>query len=182
MLCLFVSLQVLIYANPFAISQRKNLYKLLFPGYVAGNSPVRDKLVKYFKDMSMYVFIPFFTQVGVQLNVPVLIQSLGFAVLASMVRAFCMFLGTYFGGTRVGLPADRAARLWVGLLPQAGVSLGLAGIIGDQFGSTFGRNFQSTMVGVILVNQVIGPIGAKFLIKYCQEDNKGRIVVLDLCV
>jgi hypothetical protein len=56
---------------------------------------------------------------------------------------------------------------------QAGVSLGLAGIIGDQFALTFGSNFRSTMVGVILVNQIIGPIGAKYLIKYCHEDGQG---------
>ena len=84
-----------------------------------------------------------------------------------------MFLGTTVGGYRVGIPLDKAMRLWMGLLPQAGVSLGLAGIIGEQFAHTWGSDFQSTMVGIILVNQIIGPVGAKFLIKYCQEDNRG---------
>ena len=89
-----------------------------------------------------------------------------------------MFLGTWNGGVRAGLDRDKALRLWIGLMPQAGVSLGLAGIIGEQFGHSFGSNFQSTMVGVILVNQIIGPIGAKFLIKYCHEDNKGSTRLL----
>lgn len=141
-------------------------------GYVAGNSPVREKLVHYFKELSMYIFIPFFTQVGLQLNMPVLIASIGFAILASIVRAFCMFLGTWAGGTKVGLEKDKALRLWMGMMPQAGVSLGLAGIVGTSFPYTFGSEFQSTMVGVILVNQIVGPIGAKFLIKYCGEDGK----------
>lgn len=142
-------------------------------GYVVGNSPQREKVVKYFKAMSMFVFIPFFTQVGVMLNVPVLLQSFSFAIVASVIRAFCMFLGTTSGGLKVGLPIDRAMRLWIGLMPQAGVSLGLAGIVGESFSHTWGNDFKSTMVAIILVNQIIGPIGAKFLIKYCREDEVG---------
>jgi Kef-type K+ transport system membrane component KefB len=141
---------------------------------VAGNSSKREQLVEYFHELSMYVFIPFFTQVGLQLNLPVLINSLGFSIVASLVRAFCMFLGTTAGGYQVKMPQDRALRLWMGLLPQAGVALGLAGIIGQQFSSTFGNSFQSTVLGVILVNQVIGPVFAKMLIKYCNEDGKSE--------
>ncbi len=83
-----------------------------------GNSSKRDKVVKYFKSLSMYVFIPFFTQVGLMLNVPVLIASFGFSFLSSVVRALCMFLGTSLGGTMAGIPRDRAVRLWAGIMPQ----------------------------------------------------------------
>jgi len=141
---------------------------------VAGNSPKRDELVSYFHELSPYIFIPFFTQVGLQLNLPVLINSLGFSIVASLVRAFCMFLGTTTGGHMVNMDQDKALRLWMGLLPQAGVALGLAGIVGHQFNSSFGKSFQSTVLGVILVNQCIGPVFAKILIKYCQEDGKSK--------
>lgn len=141
---------------------------------MAGNSPKRDELVAYFHELSPYIFIPFFTQVGLQLNLPVLINSLGFSIVASLVRAFCMFLGTTTGGHMVNMDQDKALRLWMGLLPQAGVALGLAGIVGHQFNSSFGKSFQSTVLGVILVNQCIGPVFAKILIKYCQEDGKSK--------
>jgi hypothetical protein len=143
----------------------------IMAGFVAGNDlSIRDLFVEYLTSMSMYVFIPFFTVVGLNINLPVLISTIGFAVLASIVRAICFCLGTTAGGKFAGLDSAKALRLFMGLLPQAGVSLGLAGIVGEQFGSTFGREFRSTMVGVILVNQTIGPIGCKFLIKYCHED------------
>lgn len=116
-------------------------------GYVAGNSQYREELCDYFKQLSMYVFIPFFTQVGIQLDLPVLIRAMGFSITASLIRAFCMFLGTLTGGIKVGIERDKAARLWMGLLPQAGVSLGLAGIVGHTFPNTFGNEFQSTMLG-----------------------------------
>jgi Kef-type K+ transport system membrane component KefB len=95
----------------------------------------------------MYVFIPFFTQVGLQLNLPVLVQALGFSIVASLVRAFCMMCGTYTGGIKAGMAPDKALRLWMGLIPQAGVALGLAGIVGQQFRDSFGPSFQSTVLG-----------------------------------
>ena len=58
-----------------------------------------------------------------------------------------MFLGTTSGGIKAGLEKEIAMRLWMGLIPQAGVALGLAGIIGHQFASTFGSSFQSTVIG-----------------------------------
>lgn len=119
----------------------------IIAGYVAGNSQYREELCEYFKSLSMYVFIPFFTQVGIQLNLPVLISAMGFSITASLIRAFCMFLGTTTGGMKVGIEQHKAMRLWMGLLPQAGVSLGLAGIVGHTFNTTFGNDFQSTVLG-----------------------------------
>lgn len=117
-------------------------------GFVAGNDHnVREKLVAYCKSYSTFVFIPFFTLVGLSLNLPVLINTIAFAVTASMVRAFCMFLGTICGGKMSQIEPDKSARLWMGLLPQAGVSLGLASIIGHEYSDTFGPSFQSTMIG-----------------------------------
>jgi Kef-type K+ transport system membrane component KefB len=104
-------------------------------------------MVEYLNSLTMYVFIPFFTSVGLQLNLPVLIKAMGFSITASLVRAFCMMCGTYTGGVHVGLAKDKALRLWMGLIPQAGVALGLAGIVGHQFKDTFGYAFQSTVLG-----------------------------------
>jgi Kef-type K+ transport system membrane component KefB len=115
----------------------------------------REKLVDYLTSLSLYVFIPFFTAVGLQLNLPVLLNALGFSVLASVVRAACMAGGTVIGGAKAGLAEDKARRLWLGLLPQAGVSLGLAGIIGHQFRDTFGSDFQATCIGKRDVTNVL---------------------------
>lgn len=112
-----------------------------------GNSQYREEVEVYLKSMSKYIFIPFFTAVGLQLNLPVLILALGFSIVASVIRALTMALGTTAGGHMTGMKREHATRLWLGLLPQAGVSLGLAAIVGHTFESTFGRDFQSTMLG-----------------------------------
>eukprot|EP00428_Durinskia_dybowskii_P085374 CAMPEP_0170437354 /NCGR_PEP_ID=MMETSP0117_2-20130122/44635_1 /TAXON_ID=400756 /ORGANISM="Durinskia baltica, Strain CSIRO CS-38" /LENGTH=238 /DNA_ID=CAMNT_0010697461 /DNA_START=18 /DNA_END=730 /DNA_ORIENTATION=- len=73
-----------------------------------------------------------------------------------------------------GVDHGVSLRMWSGLLPQAGVSLGLAGIIGNEFKDTFGRDFQTTAIGIILLNQIIGPFGAKYMIRYSKEAGKGE--------
>ena len=145
-------------------------------GFVVINTVNHEKgeqLLDYLKKYSKYVFIPFFTIVGLSINLPVLIKSLGFSILACIIRAICMQLGTISGGHFAKLTREVSCLLWVGLLPQAGVSLGLAGVIEAEFSDTFGGDFQSTMIGIILINQIIGPIGAKYLLKKVEEDGKG---------
>lgn len=146
-------------------------------GFVAINMAPHEKaeeLLDYLKKYAKYVFIPFFTVVGLSINLPVLIKSLGFSIIACIVRAICMQLGTVTGGHYAKLSREVSCLLWIGLLPQAGVSLGLAGIIAAEFSSTFGSDFQSTLIGIILINQIVGPIGAKYLLKKVKEDGKGE--------
>jgi hypothetical protein len=146
-------------------------------GFVVINCATHEKgeeLLDYLKKFAKYVFIPFFTVVGLSINLPVLIKSLGFSLLACIVRAICMQLGTVSGGHFAKLSREVSCLLWIGLLPQAGVSLGLAGVIASDFSDTFGSDFQSTLIGIILINQIVGPIGAKYLLKKVKEDDKGE--------
>jgi uncharacterized membrane protein YciS (DUF1049 family) len=146
-------------------------------GFVVINSATHEKgeeLLDYLKQYAKYVFIPFFTIVGLSINLPVLIKSLGFSLLACIVRAICMQLGTISGGYYAKLSREVSCLLWIGLLPQAGVSLGLAGVVAAEFSDTFGSGFQSTLIGIILINQIIGPIGAKYLLKKVKEDGQGE--------
>lgn len=146
-------------------------------GFVAINTMDHEKgdiLLNYLKDYARYIFIPFFTLVGLSINLPVLLKTLGFSIVAVILRGICMQLGTVSGGHFAKLDNYVKFMLWIGLLPQAGVSLGLAAIIGAEFESSWGSDFQSTMIGIIIINQIIGPIGAKYLLKKVNEHNKGE--------
>ena len=116
-------------------------------GFIAGNSNKREKLVLYLKLYSPIVFIPFFSGVGLRLNFPVFIHAIGFSLLASVIRVGCMFFGCIFGGYMSGLDPTVYVNLWMGLIPQAGVSLGLAAVVGSLFHDTFGPDFESTVIG-----------------------------------
>jgi len=79
------------------------------------------------------IFMPFFTLVGVQLNLPILAQSIAFGVLVFLVRGVCIMCGSYVGGGMAGLDMDKRKKLWMTMLAQAGVSLGLAAEVAVKF-------------------------------------------------
>lgn len=101
----------------------------------------------YLKSYAMYAFIPFFTSVGVKLNLPIFISAIGFSIVACVIRVLCMFFGCLFGGYMADQDSAIYMHLWMGLIPQAGVSLGLATIVAHLFEDTFGPEFESTVIG-----------------------------------
>ena len=50
------------------------------------------------------------------------------------------------------------------MLAQAGVSLGLASEVAVKF-PDWGRNFQTSIIAVVLINQFVGPVACKFALK-----------------
>lgn len=84
-----------------------------------------------------------FTLVGVQLNLPILAQSIAFGILVFLCRGACIAAGTFVGGTLAGLDNEKRTRLWMTMLAQAGVSLGLAAEVAVKF-PEWGSKFQTT--------------------------------------
>ncbi len=85
---------------------------------------------------------PFFTLVGVQLNLPILAQSIAFGVLVFFCRALCIVGGTFVGSSLAGLDGEKRTKLWMTMLAQAGVSLGLAAEVAVKF-PEWGSKFQT---------------------------------------
>ena len=85
-------------------------------------------------------------------------KSVGVALLIAALRAACIFVGSWSGGRLAGAPADHNKYIWMTLLTQAGVSLGLASEIGISYPG-WGRSVQSTIIAIVLVNQLTGAGG-----------------------
>ena len=138
-------------------------------GYVVTNqSKNRIAFIHMLGTAGPIIFIPFFTKVGVELNLVVLAKTMPFAVIVFTVRAACVCAGCYCGGTVVGLDAEKKKYMWISMLAQAGVSLGLASEVAVKF-PEWGSDFQSTIVGVVLINQFVGPVACKWALKKLGE-------------
>ncbi len=103
------------------------------------------------------VFAVFFAVAGARLHVHELRVIGPLALLFAMVR-----FGSLFAGARVGAAlanAEPAVRRWMpfGLLPQAGVSVGLAVLIERHF-VTWGGAARSLILSVITMSELIGPV------------------------
>jgi len=141
-------------------------------GYVCTNtSKHRHRFIQVLQQAGPYVFLPFFTLTGASLDLKVLGASAGFAALLVVVRATSVFVGSAAGGWLAGAASQHSWHIWMTLLTQAGVSLGLASEVGMSF-PEWGRAFQSAIVGIVLINQVAGPILFKVAIRRVGEAGK----------
>lgn len=142
-------------------------------GYIATNqSRNRRKFLSFLSTVCPYIFIPFFTLVGNSINLALIANSMSFAPIIVAVRAVAILVGTWIGGTATGMPKDHKNVLWLSLISQAGLSLGLAAEVAADF-DDFGRDMQTALVSIILLNLIIGPLLCKFAFFKSGEAGKG---------
>jgi Kef-type K+ transport system membrane component KefB len=160
---------------PYVVSLEP-LLVCITAGYVCSNkSRHRHRFIGVLQQAGPWVFLPFFTFTGASLDLRVMVQSLGFAVIVASLRALCIYIGSSSGGFLAGerpFKAPPNQYMWMTLLTQAGVSLGLASEVGMSF-PTWGRSFQSAIIAVVLVNQLIGPVLFKVAVRKMGEAGKG---------
>ena len=143
-------------------------------GYVVANqSRNRRKFLRFFNRAGPIIFIPFFTLTGAGLKLSVLAAALPFAFITAFARAAAFALATVLGGVWTGMPAKQRNTLWLSMITQAGVSLGIAAEVALSF-PLWGGAFQSVIVAVILVNQIVGPILCAQMLRLNGERGRQR--------
>lgn len=114
------------------------------------------------------VYVVFFTLTGASLDLKVLLNGLLVAVVLASVRLLSIALGSWLGGTLAGAPSRQNRLAWAGYITQAGVGLGLAKEVAGEF-PVWGGTFASLMIGVIVINQFIGPPLFKWVLRRLGE-------------
>lgn len=103
------------------------------------------------------VLVIFFATAGASLNLGALAQLWIAALGISVLRFGSMRLGGTLGAARSGLPEDQGRRIWMGLVSQAGVTLGLSVIVAGQY-PTWGVQMQTLVIALVTLHEVIGPV------------------------
>jgi Trk K+ transport system NAD-binding subunit/Kef-type K+ transport system membrane component KefB len=122
------------------------------------------------EEISPTIYIIFFTLTGASLSFQTLIDVLGIAVALFFLRLFTMFLGGIFGVTVVKDPKKYTFIAWMPYLTQAGVALGLATIISEEF-PVWGHEFETIIIAIIVINQLVGPPLFKWTLNYVKESH-----------
>jgi Kef-type K+ transport system membrane component KefB len=113
---------------------------------------------------SLPIYVIFFALTGAALDLDALGQTWRIAVLLVAVRASLIWLAAYLGATLSGDPPRFRRMSGLSFLTQAGVSLGLAGIVMRRF-PEWGAALATVIVAVIAINQIAGPIAFKFALR-----------------
>ncbi len=140
-------------------------------GFVLTNySKHRIEFREVLEEISPTIYIIFFTLVGASLSFQTLISVVGIALALFFLRLFTMFLGGVFGVTVVKDPKKYTFIAWMPYLTQAGVALGLATIISEEF-PVWGHEFETIIIAIIVINQLIGPPLFKWTLNYVKESH-----------
>jgi Kef-type K+ transport system membrane component KefB len=129
--------------------------------WVRNFSRAGDQFMERIDRSSLPIYVIFFALTGAAINIDALQQTWLIAILLVIVRFVLIWLGAYCGAAASGDAPLFRQMSGFSYITQAGVSLGLAGIVMRRF-PEWGVALATTIVAIITLNQVIGPIAFKF--------------------
>ncbi|MCA9582718.1 MAG: hypothetical protein KC416_13045, partial [Myxococcales bacterium] len=136
--------------------------------FVANFTERGDELIENVERLSTPVYVVFFVLAGARLHLHDLAVMWPFALALVVVRAVAIQVGIAVGG-RLGKASDATLKYgWLGFLSQAGVTLTLATIVGDSFG-TPGENLRTLLIAAIAFNELLGPVALKMALSFSGE-------------
>ena len=122
-----------------------------------------DQLFEVVESIEEPIFAMFFTLAGAHLDLGI-IQTAGWLTLTITVGRFSgKLLGSRFGAQISQAPEAVKRYLGLGLLPTAGVTVGLVLLAADIFGPS---RISEVMVGAVLGSVIINELMAPILVRY----------------
>jgi Kef-type K+ transport system membrane component KefB len=147
----------------------------LVAGFFAENFSSQGKLlISAIERSSVPIYVVFFAISGASLDLSALRQTWLLALGCVLLRGFLKFSGTFLGSRLTGEDKEVQRLGWAGFISQAGVALGMAIVIQDNF-PDWGSEFMALVLAVIAINQIIGPIFLQRLLVRVKETGKKTI-------
>ncbi|HDR05585.1 MAG TPA: hypothetical protein ENN84_10145 [Candidatus Marinimicrobia bacterium] len=145
---------------------------LIVAGFVVQNfSRFGAELIHNVERSSLPFYIIFFTIAGARIDFSILVNSWMLALSLVALRMLLMFLSTAPAVWLSEKRGDSVRYLWLGYLSQAGVSLGLVTIIQHTFQGAWAADLSTTLIAVIAINQIAGPILLKKSLDLLKESH-----------
>jgi len=151
-----------------SISIEPLLVCLIASFYVTNYSKFRAEFLRILEKSAKYIYVPFFLLAGASLKLDLFITVAGIAFIMFLVRLLGLMAGGYVGGTITKDSALFKKLAWMPYVTQAGVGLGLTTVVANTF-PTWGVEFSTIVIAVIIVNQLVGPAIFKWAITKVKE-------------
>ena len=103
------------------------------------------------------IFVVFFALAGAAMAIGDVAAVWPLLIPIVLVRAAGIWTGCRIGGKWAHIPAPTGNLVWMGLISQAGVAIGLATVIAEVY-PTRGEPIRTLFLATLAVNQTIGPI------------------------
>lgn len=147
--------------------------------WVSNYTKYRHEFINLLEGIGPLIYIAFFTLAGASLSLDVLWEVGLFALILFVVRLLTIIMGAYVGSSLARDSSEIKKVSWMPYVTQAGVGLGLATIVESAY-PTWGNAFATLVIGVIVINQIVGPPLFKWAIfKIGENHNKANIQEFD---
>nr|MDA3954849.1 NAD-binding protein [Bacteroidales bacterium] len=153
---------------PFELLIEPLLVCIVASFWITNYSKQRLELQKIVEEVGPMVYAAFFTLTGAALSIDILINTWTVAIIVFLVRMIAMVIGAFVGSTLAKDPKLHRRIGWMPYVTQAGVGLALAFEVAGDFPS-WGMQFATIIIAVIVLNQIVGPPLFKWSIKLVGE-------------
>ncbi|TAM11582.1 MAG: sodium:proton exchanger [Nevskiaceae bacterium] len=145
------------------------LLSFMIAGFIVQNfSHHGAPLLRAIEGTAEIVFVVFFATAGAHLDLPGFASVWPIAFVLVAVRIAVTVGASRAASHRAGDPPVLVRWGWSGLVSQAGLALGIALILAHQF-PAFGTGFATLAIGVVGVNEIIGPVCLKLALQRSGE-------------
>lgn len=138
--------------------------------FVTNYSSHRPEFLKMMKEAGPPVYAVFFTIVGSTISLDVVSRTWVVALILTGIRLISLVIAGFTGGILAGDPMKFNKAAWAAYISPAGVSIGLAAIVANEF-QDWGTELASIILAVIILNQLIGPPLFKWALFYVGESH-----------
>jgi Kef-type K+ transport system membrane component KefB len=135
------------------------LLAALAAGLVVENvAPPRGDMLKHAAERgALPVLVVFFAAAGASLQLDALATIGWIALAVAALRALLIWAGVRVGVLYSGVDRSIGDLAWMGLVSQAGVTLGLTLIVAGEY-PTWGSTIQTLTLAMIAIHQLAGPV------------------------
>ncbi|HEY4058036.1 MAG TPA: cation:proton antiporter [Kofleriaceae bacterium] len=115
-------------------------------------------LLSGFESAQLPVFLVWFALAGLRLDLLTLVALIVPVVIIAATRGLTFYVGSKMAMTGADPPPAVKKSGWVGLVPQAGLSLAFATLMANTKAFSFGAEASTIILSVLAVNQLIAPV------------------------
>ena len=129
-----------------------------------------DRLFAPIELLEELVFLVFFTLAGAHFQYEVIIRYMDIILYYVAARMMGKLLGAAVGARIAGAPTIVSRWLGLGLVPQAGIAVGLALSLSQEATfQTVGPMIINIILGATIIYEVIGPFAVRYAVKFADE-------------
>ena len=141
--------------------------------YVENFAKKGQVFIQSLEKSSLIIYVIFFGLAGANLKIDVLKTAWFLGLAIFFIRGLMLITSSYIAGVFSKDPPLFRKLTGIGLITQAGVSIGLANEVVRRF-PDWGAEVATIVIAVITLNQIVGPVTFKFALNKIGETFKSK--------